>query len=153
MGFDRAQIVRQDRETLLAAIEIAQGGRQGGAPAGRPLHRIGKLGRMGRRQGHHRDVGVQPDRAGGGQADGAMGIDQFAGFAMECCHGCQGLPIVLPVAGENLAQAVMLAGVERQPSALAELSHGDCQPRPVAAEEVEQQPLGVAGNLDIHAGA
>jgi len=135
MGLHRRQIVGQHREPFPAAIEIGQGRRQGGTLARRLFHRVGEFGRMGRAQGNDGNIGIEPDGARGGKPDGAMGIYQFAGFAVEGCHRRQCLLVVQAVTGEKRGQAPMLFTIERQPPALAELLHRLRQLRAVAAEE------------------
>ncbi len=41
-----------------------------------------------------------------------MGIDQLAGLLIEALHRGKGLPIVQPVAGEEIAEPLMLARIE-----------------------------------------
>ncbi len=88
--------------------------------------------------------------AAGANADGGVRVEQVTGGGMKIVDGGQGLFGVDGQRCKVVGDLRSLFSRERQTSTVLEVRHGLPHPGGIAAEEIKQITLKVAGDLDVH---
>ena len=105
---------------------------------------------MGGRQHHHRHGGVARFFLGHGNADRGVRIDEVAGLAPHCAHGRGDFLLVGAIGGEQSADVRQRPRRQRKTPRLRQRSHQRAHRVGVAVIGVEDEPLEIRRDLDIH---
>ena len=123
-------------------------GRQRRAQAGGGRHRIGELGRVRGGQRDHRRRAQM--RLGHMQPAGGVRADQLSGCLARAGDGGGGLVLRGGAAGKARAQPRQRPLREPEAARVLQLRHQLRHRRRLAVVEVEQQPLEIGADLDVH---
>ena len=100
---------------------------------------------------HHRNGRIEIRLPRGVEADRAVRVEHFAAVLPRPAHRLRGLCRISPRAGEQTRRTVALGIGEPHRLRRFEAAHLLRQRRAVAAADVEQQPLEIGTDLDVHA--
>ena len=102
------------------------------------------------RQHHHRHRRIAHFLLGDGNADRGVRIDEIAGLALDRAHGRGDLLLVGAIGGEQRANVGERPRRQGEAPRLRQRAHQRAHHAGVAVIGVEQQPLEIRGDLDVH---
>ena len=149
------KVVGQHRDPLALVDDFRERWRQFRTLSGRALDRVGEFCRVRGRQRDHRRPAVVAAKRGarGGNRDRRVRVDQQAAAPIGLGDFGERAGIVDPVAGKRLPGGLPGLVVGRQRTVAAEGGDRLRDGGAVAALQLEQQPLEIARDLDVHARA
>jgi len=132
-------------------LDLGEMRRQFGTTADGALDRLGKFGRMGGRQRDHRRFRIAPEHgARRVDCDRAVRIDDDSAVAIDARHLVRAGFFVGALGVEVAADGGQSRRRDREFARLFQRCHRRANRAGVATVGVEQQPLEIGGDLDVH---